>query len=107
VTSIAFVVGWVLAALFAIVVCIAYKAIDHVLGENTDLRKKIRGLELAVENYAFSLKLERMSRNQTLRQTLDDKTKSLVRLAVANPEKNEAAAAALLVCRRLKKAIDQ
>lgn len=33
---------------------------------------------------------------------LDDKTKSLVRLAVGNSEKNEAAAAALLVCKRLK-----
>lgn len=33
---------------------------------------------------------------------LDDKTKSLVRLAVDNPEKNEGAAAALLVCKRLK-----
>jgi hypothetical protein len=33
---------------------------------------------------------------------LDDKTKSLVRLAVDNPEENEGAAAALLVCKRLK-----
>ena len=33
---------------------------------------------------------------------LDDKTKSLVRLAVDNPNPNEGAAAALLVCKRIK-----
>jgi hypothetical protein len=37
---------------------------------------------------------------------LDDKTKSLVRLAVDNPEKNEGTAAALLVCKRLKERMD-
>lgn len=37
---------------------------------------------------------------------LDDKTKSLIRLAVGNPEQNEGAAAALLVCKRLKERMD-
>ena len=79
-TSIAFVVGWALAALFAVGVCITYKALVHVLGENTDLRKKVRGLELAVENYAFSLKLERMGRNPiTLNQTLNQTLRQTVR----------------------------
>jgi len=37
---------------------------------------------------------------------LDDRTKNLIRLAVDNPEPNEGAAAALIVCRRLKEGMD-
>jgi hypothetical protein len=36
---------------------------------------------------------------------LDDQTKNLVRLAVDNPSANEGAAAALIVCKRLKEQI--
>lgn len=57
----------------------------------------------------IELEIERarpISSPSSASDVLDDKTKALVRLAVSNPEKQEAESAAMLVCKRLKERID-
>lgn len=77
------------------------------IAESDALREKLRAAEARVAEIAARVPIGRQTTIMPIYVAgLDDKTKSLVRLAVGNPEKNEGAAAALLVCKRLKERMD-
>ena len=109
--------GWSVAVAFlAALVLLVIKHVktiakmDALVVKVSKLKKEVARLTQERSQFAMVAALERneriLAQHLRLTETIDDKTQSLIRLAVSNPEKNEGSTAALVACKRLKKALD-
>lgn len=101
--------GWAAAVLFGALFFVT--AVSRLVATRTIARLETTVLKLSndVASLVLQVALERekgRALTVPIRGAIDAKTQSLIRLAVSNPEEEEARNAAVSACRRLKKAMD-
>lgn len=98
----------IISALLFMTFAWAWKATSHSLDltiENERLKRKVDDLRLA-GGMAVDL-LKAVEKAKPTPPTFDSKTSSLIRLAVSNPNENEARSAAVQACNRIHKQLNK
>jgi len=100
------IIGWTVVVVLFAVIGVLLPEYTRVRSRADALAKDVARLSADLVEHSIVLNAERESRQIAMIKALDGKTQSLIRLAASNTTQSEATSAAMVACRRLKKALD-